>query len=236
MRCSRHQLGKLILGPDAELAASFFHKLRAQGISLDELHSKLLGPTAAHLGDLWDLDRIDFVDVTLGVARLQRLVITFEGLDEVLAGEVRKSIMIVGAPGEQHSLGNSIIQRFFRAAGWQVWNCIAPKMDEVARISAENWFGIIGFSVSLDTHFKALQGAIRRIRVESLNPLSASLSEGLPSTVTRSGRVIWAPMVRQKADRQRCCLPTSSWRRPPTAVRQLFHSGIAYRRERLTRF
>jgi methanogenic corrinoid protein MtbC1 len=62
-----------------------------------------------------------------------------------------------------------IIQRFFRASGWQVWNCIAPNIEDVAHIAAESWLSVIGFSFSFDTHFEALRKAIARIRAVSLN-------------------------------------------------------------------
>lgn len=164
-----HELARLVLGPDGEAAAGYLFQLKDSGVSLDDLHTGLLGPTASYLGELWDQDKIDFVDVTLGVARLQRLVITFEGLDRILDSEERQKILIVGAPGEQHNLGHTIIQRFFRSSGWEVWNCITPDLEEVARIAADDWFGVIGFSLSHDTHFKSLRSAIRRIRAESLN-------------------------------------------------------------------
>ena len=132
-----HKLARLVLGPEAETAAGFIMRLKASGVSLDALHSELLGPTASYLGELWNDDKIDFVDITLGVARLQRLVVAFEGLDKVFESEVRRKVMIVGAPGEQHNLGHTIVQRFFRASGWQAWSCITSQMDEVARVTGE---------------------------------------------------------------------------------------------------
>lgn len=163
------ELAKLVLGPQDEAAAGFLFGLKDRGVSLDDLYLLLLGPTATYLGHLWEQDKIDFVDVTLGVARLQRLVITFEQLDRITNREDKCRILIVGAPGEQHSFGHAIVQRFFRASGWQVWNCVTARIEDVARIAAEDWFAIVGFSLSDDTHFKDLRRAIRRIRAESLN-------------------------------------------------------------------
>jgi len=145
------ELGRIVLGPESDTATDYVLKLKDRGVSLDDLHSELLGPTAAYLGELWDQDRVDFGDVTLGVARLQRLVIAFEGLDRIPGHDDKCKILIVGAPGEKHSLGNNIIQRFFRAGGWHVWNCATANVDEVDRVAAEQWFGVIGFSLSLDT-------------------------------------------------------------------------------------
>jgi methanogenic corrinoid protein MtbC1 len=163
------ELGRILLGPESDTAASFILSLKNQGVSLDDLYSELLGPTAAHLGELWDQDRIDFVDVTLGVARLQRLVMSFEGLSEIPHQDEKHSILLVGAPGEQHSLGNSIIQRFFRASGWHVWSCTGPDAERLDEIVAQEWLGVIGFSLNLDTNMRGLRSAIRRIRANSAN-------------------------------------------------------------------
>ena len=165
-----HELGRILLGPDSDTAASFILSLRDQGVSLDDLYTGLLGPTAAHLGELWDEDRIDFVDVTLGVARLQRLVMSFEGLSEIPDQDEKRKILLVGAPGEQHSLGNSIIQRFFRSSGWHVWTCTAQDAENIDQIAADEWLAVVGFSLNLDTNMKGLCSAITKIRANSVNP------------------------------------------------------------------
>jgi methanogenic corrinoid protein MtbC1 len=162
-------LAKLVLGPQDDGAAGFLLGLKDRGVSLDDLYLRLLGPTATYLGHLWEQDRIDFVDVTLGVARLQRLVITFEQLDCITDREDKCRILIVGAPGEQHSFGHTIVQRFFRASGWQVWSCVTSDAEEVVRIAGQDWFAIVGFSLSDDTHFRDLRKAILKIRAASLN-------------------------------------------------------------------
>lgn len=164
-----HELGRILLGPESDTAANFILSLRDQGVSLDDLYTELLGPTAAHLGELWDEDRIDFVDVTLGVARLQRLVMSFEGLSEVPDQDEKRRILLVGAPGEQHRLGSSIIQRFFRSSGWHVWTCTAPDAEKIDQIAAEEWLGVVGFSLNLDTNMKGLCSVIRKIRANSVN-------------------------------------------------------------------
>lgn len=164
-----HELGRIVLRPEGDTAADYALKLKDRGVSLDDLHSELLGPTAAYLGELWDQDRVDFVDVTLGVLRLQRLVIAFGGLDSIPGHDAKRKILLVGAPGDQHSLGNSIIQRFFRAGGWHVWNCATANVEEVDRIAAKEWLGVIGFSLSLDMHFEELHRAVKKIRANSIH-------------------------------------------------------------------
>ena len=164
------ELATLLLGPESEKASEFVLGLRDGGISLDTLHTELLEPAARQLGDLWTEDKIDFVDVTLGVARLQRLVHDFERLDQVPDYNAKRKVLLTCAPGEQHSLGSSIVQKFMRAGGWHVWTCATPNMEEAAGIAAQEWFGVVGFSLSSDVHLDGLANAIARVRETSMNP------------------------------------------------------------------
>lgn len=176
-------LASLVLGPDNGDAFNFMLALKGRGISLDSLHTELLEPTARHLGDLWNDDRIDFVDVTLGVARLQRLVHVFEGLDQVPDYDEKRRVLLATAPGEQHSLGSTIVQKFLRAAGWHVWTCATPRMEDAADLAAREWFGVIGFSLGADHHRDGLGHAIARVRELSLNPRVGIMVGG--SAITR---------------------------------------------------
>jgi methanogenic corrinoid protein MtbC1 len=162
-------LTALVLGPDDGQAFDFMLGLKDRGISLDSLHTELLEPTARHLGELWNEDRVDFVDVTLGVARLQRLVHVFEGLDQVPGYDEKRKVLLACAPGEQHSLGSTIVQKFLRAAGWHVWTCATPRMEDAADLAAREWLGVVGFSLGSDQHREGLAEAIARVRELSLN-------------------------------------------------------------------
>ena len=164
------ELARIVLGSDDQNAAAFVLKLKDGGISLDSLHGELLEPTARHIGELWNQDKIDFVDVTLGVARLQRLVHVFEGLDAVPNYDEKRKVLLATAPGDQHSLGSTIVQKFLRAGGWHVWTCATPRLDEAAEIASREWFGVVGFSLNSDLHAEGLAQTIRRVRSASLNP------------------------------------------------------------------
>ena len=103
------ELSRLILGPANEDAADYILKLRDGGISLDTLHTELLEPTARHLGELWDEDKVDFLDVTIGVRRLQELVHTFSerwlGLFEQSAGFLKWTSASVMPPSSRWAAG-----------------------------------------------------------------------------------------------------------------------------------
>jgi methanogenic corrinoid protein MtbC1 len=163
------ELSRLVLRPDGPEALDYIQLLRDRGLSLDQLHEELLEPTARHLGELWEADRIDFVDVAVGVSKLQRMVHYFARLDAIPPYDDRLKALITTTPGDSHSFGNAIVQKFLRASGWHVCACSAPGPDELASLVADEWFGVVGFSVSADQHLDALASAIRRVREVSLN-------------------------------------------------------------------
>lgn len=184
------ELAGLVLGPRSDDAADFLLRLKNEGVSLDSLYTDLLEPTARHLGDLWNDDKIDFVDVTLGVSRLQRIVHVFEGLGSIEAYDAKRRVLLATAPGEQHSYGSAIVQKFLRSAGWHVWTCTTPRLEEAADVAAQEWFGVIGFSLSSDTHQDALAAAIARVRELSLNRKVGIMVGG--SAIARNPQLVMA--------------------------------------------
>lgn len=87
-------------------AMSEMRALHAAGWSVAALQVDLLVPTAAKLGDLWASDILSFVDVTLAVATLQRLMHT---VWDTLAAEKEPRnglrIAIFPDPGAEHIFG-----------------------------------------------------------------------------------------------------------------------------------
>jgi MerR family transcriptional regulator, light-induced transcriptional regulator len=72
------ELVKLVLGPDVQTATNYILHMKRRGLPLDVLFVELLEPAARHLGKIWEDDRCDFLDVTLGVARLQKIAGRFQ--------------------------------------------------------------------------------------------------------------------------------------------------------------
>ncbi len=182
------ELARLVLGPDTAAASDFVLRLKDGGKSLDALHMELLEPTARQLGQLWADDRLDFVDVTLGVARLQMMVHVFEGLDQAAPYDEKRRILIAAVPGDQHTFGTHMVQKFLRAAGWFVFPYATPHIDELAGIVASEWLAVVGLSLSSDVHLDKLAETIRRVREASLNP-RVGIMVGGPSIAAHPGWV-----------------------------------------------
>ncbi len=169
----------MTMSSDAGLAWDSVQRLRAAGWSAEQLYMNLLAPAARHLGDLWSADKADFVDVTVGLSRLQQI------LHDMASGTIPdraptqddRWIVLAPAPGEKHTFGLSMVGSYFRKAGWAVHHAPGIAQD-VMRIVRRQSVAVVGFSVSCETRVDALSAAIRRVRRVSRNPAVGILVGG----------------------------------------------------------
>lgn len=165
-------------GPPA--SCLYIESLRAGGRSVESILLDLLAPCARHLGEMWEADLCDFLDVTLGLARLQQL------LRDIVPPEPESSpfvdsnrrVLLAPAPGEKHTFGISMVEQFFRMAGWDVLAGSSGLSLDFQEILRAEFFGIVGFSLSCETRIGGLAAGIRRIRRESRNPAIAIMVGG----------------------------------------------------------
>lgn len=163
-------LADVVLGSDLEAAIAYVLVLRNRGLAMETLFVELLEPTARHLGVLWDQDRCDFIDVTLGVARLQKLLAAFNLTHDVPALDARRNVLMAVTPGDQHLFGVTMVERFLLAAGWQVRTELSGTSDEIAEVASLEWFAVAGLTMGSDRQAGALKSTITAIRSRSRNP------------------------------------------------------------------
>lgn len=161
-----------VLGPDPSLAFAAIDALRSDGVSVDRLFLGLLAPAARQLGDMWEADLADFMDVTVGLSRLQQVLRDLTPRSQIpdrKQPEGSRRILLVPAPGERHTFGLSMVEKFFRSAGWDVVSLAAsPQVDAVALARRES-FAVVGFSLSCETQVEALSALIRKLRKSTRN-------------------------------------------------------------------
>lgn len=165
------QLTKLVISENSEQAATFVADLLDKGASVENIYLALFAPSARLLGEMWCSDLIDFTQVTIGVGRLQLLLRRYspEFMDELSEQRSGRCILLLPAPGEQHSFGLVMVAEFFRRAGWEVWCDAAQANNDVAAIVSHQAFSIAGFSLSSVTRADGLASQIHAIRRASLN-------------------------------------------------------------------
>lgn len=162
-------LADIVLGADLEAAASYVLMLRDRGLSMDTLFIELLEPAARHLGEMWDRDECDFIDVTLGIGRLQKLLAIFNESYKVPALGTRRQVLMAATPGDQHSFGVRMVERFLSAAGWAVQTEVAASADELADTVHDKWFAVIGLTAGSERQLDTMKALIETFRVQSMN-------------------------------------------------------------------
>ena len=161
----------LSLQVEADSLLDYVEVILRRGVSVDSVLVDLLAPAARRLGEFWEDDRCDFVDVTMGLWRLQEIV---HELATRMPAESRqgpgKRALFASLVGDQHSFGTVVIEELFCREGWltdRIAEATTP--DLLERIAGE-WFDLIGLTISLDCHIAPLPGVIAALRNVSRNP------------------------------------------------------------------
>jgi len=161
----------IIIADDIEQARGIADRVIVQCGSRDALLHGLLTPAARLLGEMWEQDAADFMTVTLGVYRLDQIMkeTAAAGLGPAILSGHDHRILLLPAPGEQHSFGLGMVADAFREGGWCVRSGPAVSRQKLLRLVRDEWFDVVGLSVTSERHLKNLSASIRAIRAASCN-------------------------------------------------------------------
>ncbi|ARU00499.1 cobalamin B12-binding domain-containing protein [Yoonia vestfoldensis] len=111
-----------LLSADDTAADQFILAARRDGVDPGAISRGYVAGAARKLGQMWDDDRISFIDVTLACGKLYGII---RGLRHVLApqitqGRETRPALFALVPGETHTLGIEIATDHFRRDGWDV--------------------------------------------------------------------------------------------------------------------
>ncbi len=162
---------RLVLLDDARLAREYLEARRAQGVALERIFLDLMAPAARLLGEYWEQDICDFAQVTIGLSMLQRMLRTYSPASTV-DGDVNagnRHALVMPAPGEQHTFGICMVEEFMRSGGWRVEHHPAQSSDEIVSLVHDNWYAVVGLSLSSDHFLDDLGSCIADIRRNSQN-------------------------------------------------------------------
>ena len=166
-------LAPLALCASADLLLDRIDQFLNRGLTIEQVMVHLLAPTARRLGTWWEEDRCDFVEVTMGLWRLQEVVreIVMRATPAWPGGGVgSRRALFSAAPGEQHDFGPIMVSETFRLAGWDVDTVIGGDMSELLERVASSHLDIVGLTVSCDCHSGRLPSIIHALRSVSRNP------------------------------------------------------------------
>ncbi len=171
-----------ILEDSEVVIAAAVAQWRGGGVAVETLYLELLGPSARHLGTLWEDDLCDFSAVTVALGRLQRLMREWSpafGAEVDHPPHGRRALFV--QPGdEQHSFGLSMVAEFFRRDGWDVLGGVGGAVTDPSAKVRDEWIDILGFSVGSDSRIPWLKETIRAARAAARNPDLVVLVGGPP--------------------------------------------------------
>ncbi len=164
-------LVSLLLTQPAGSAIAFVKALQASGATPASLYLGIITQAARRLGELWQDDRCGFADVTIGVGHLQQVVRAVSPAFQVsaLAQPHADTVLLMPAPGEQHTFGLIVLSEFFRREGWHVVGGPVSSGHDAARLVRDTWIDVAGFSIGSDHLLNGLTACITRVRKASRN-------------------------------------------------------------------
>lgn len=162
---------ELCVSREPEDVLAFIEKLLLDSIDNNSIFLNLIAPAARYLGQMWDEERADFTQVTLGLLRMHQVThrLGYEYQSGPQKAEPSKRVMLACAPGSQHILGLAMVSEFFRKDGWQVVIEVTSTPHELCNAARNEWFDLIGLSVSLTQQLDSLPGLISDLKKTSRN-------------------------------------------------------------------
>jgi len=168
------ELARLLLVHEVDVPFAYVESVRYRGAEVRDIYTHLLAPAARTLGEMWERDECDFMQVTIGLGRLhqllQRVSLLEPGPERLDSRGHGRRALLATAPGEAHSFGVMMVSQFFRQYGWEVWNEFPETERDLAACVQRHSFALVGLSAGSETRFDALASAVRTIRRHSLNP------------------------------------------------------------------
>ncbi len=156
-----------LLHPAPESALEFVANLQAQGISRQTLRFGLIAGAARLLGERWDRDEVNFMDVTVATGHLyavMRAVSADLGTRRTPIRPERRALF-ASVPGETHTLGVTLAADAFRDAGWEIELKLAESHDSLVQHADQGRPLVIGLSLSTKAHLPDLIRLVLALRI-----------------------------------------------------------------------
>lgn len=141
-----------------------------RGVGVDSIFVDLLAPAARRLGDLWEEDACDFLDVTIALWRLQEVMREIAWGSPVITGPLTAPYRALFSPmpGEQHSFGATMVHEVFVRAAWDSEVLVAPELRQLIAKVANKAYDLVGLTLSCSTSSEGAMKMIKAIRSVSM--------------------------------------------------------------------
>jgi methanogenic corrinoid protein MtbC1 len=175
------QLARAAIGAEPQLALAYVEAVVERGLPLESVYLDLLAPAARLLGEWWTADACSFVDVTVGLWRLQQIIQRLGHADPgAESAPDGRRLLLVPEPGEQHTFGLIMLAGFFRRDGWYVFEGPVETRSQISELVAREDFAVVGLSIGCESRLQSVSTTIREVRGSSRNPSIGIMVGGAP--------------------------------------------------------
>jgi methanogenic corrinoid protein MtbC1 len=161
-----------VLGRSAMRPEQVIAEVNTRRPACSEVLEGLLRPVANRLGEGWLADDCSFFDVTVGMSKLYQLLHLETGRRTPVRTRQADSvptILLAGAPGEQHLFGLGVVEQGFIAAGWRVIMMAGAEWPEVCDELRNERCDLLGVTCAGDRLQPTIKSAIDEARLASAN-------------------------------------------------------------------
>jgi len=152
------------------------------GVEVETVYVDLLAPAARALGEMWERDECDFIEVTMGLWRLQEVMreigARYPSIRQTAGPDCQRACLFSPMPGDDHSFGALMIDDVFSRAGWNSEAVPLPVRRELLDTVSRRPFDLIGLTITRDFASGVLRNLVTALRKASANPHVAILVGG----------------------------------------------------------
>lgn len=158
---------KALVQSEPDAALQFIADRREEGLTRHGVYLGYIGAAARHLGEMWDQDRLSFLQVTYGTGHLYALMrsLRAERVAARPAHDGRRCAMFATVPSEDHGIGITIAADVFREAGWEIDLQTDTDHDDLLTHVERTQPQIIGLSLSTANRLDGLVRSVVAIRI-----------------------------------------------------------------------
>lgn len=180
-----------LVNPNVPCSAALLDQARSHGGDIERIYEGVVARSARQLGVRWEDDRSTFLDVTVGLSRLHAMVRDLgEGIVSAVSSVNAPCALLAPCPGEDHTLGITMVADYFRRAGWQV--NLAPKPDlktllEGAKSSKPQYIGLSIGTLRLISRLRETIRELRAVCPDATIAVGGSATVEIPNLGARVG-------------------------------------------------
>ncbi len=158
-------LAHAALSDNPEDRTEFVSDLISAGMPTDVFIEVYAADAARYLGDMWGANKLSFVDVTIGTARLQETVRKLSGRHPNLSASERRPEILLATPLEEnHVFGIMVAATKFEALGCHVRLAVGQTPTQIAEFHHSQSFDMFGISLSHTRFIRSVKDIVKAVR------------------------------------------------------------------------